>query len=441
MGGLLVAGIFTNSGDLPIAYITTLSSGSLFTTADSNKGIAYCVLFLAVFVFSMFNLGAFRLIERDFKGKVSDMEAGTYDPNIDHSPGLRRLLRDIRQWYNSRKGKQLAPSLGVASDQKDISTVDPKEPSDLSSTVTSTLSKSVSRQRPCSTVAQKTVPGLGTLDNSDSDSDSEIEAAPPENITDLINAYSNSARKSLTPRHSLNSMDTDQSPKLDRVSTTVSIPSKLIKTKQRQFHQFIKRYRLTLLWEFIKNFARPPSAALIISITFTMIPQVRRLFYAPADTASHGIPDAPDGAPILGFAMDFTSFVGNATVPLGLAMLGATMARLSVGKLPKGFWKNVVLMAVLKLVVLPIIAVAWTKKMRSLGWIAEDNHMALFVMLVSSGVPSSTSQVYLTAIYSPPGVDRKEMNCLAAFLIAQYILLVFSMTILLTYTLKNVLSL
>lgn len=108
------------------------------------------------------------------------------------------------------------------------------------------------------------------------------------------------------------------------------------------------------------NFLRPPSMALIGSLTITMIPWVRSLFYQGPNKSSNGIPLAPDGNPPLRFVMDVTGFVGAAQVPLGLATLGATVQRLSFKDLPKGFWKSVVLMTAFKPVVLPIIAIAWT---------------------------------------------------------------------------------
>lgn len=466
MGGLLCAGIFTNWGDLPIAYVTTLSSGTLFTAQESRKGIAYSILFLVVFIFSMFNLGCFRLVEGDSKRKVRDIEAGIYDSEADPSPGFHALVASIKAWYMERSAKQHEienvgvittpqPDIRPSSDSSDT---DP-EPilSNLKSTglalgkTESNVSRgTATRMRPIASIAQKTVPGLGTLnDHFDSDNGGSLMPEKSENMNDVINAYAQSGNLRVVASRTADTQRSSSSTEmgiLQHVASRLSVgtTTRTLKDTNRQrkkrFNDFLRKYRLTMTWEFIKNFSRPPSASLFISIILTMIPTTRRLFYIASDSTVHNIPNAPDGAPILGFAMDFTSFVGNACVPLGLSMLGATMARLSIGKLPKGFWKSVVLMAVLKLVVLPIIAIAWTEKMKDLGWIAKDNYIALFVMIISSGVPCATSQVYLTAIYQPPDVDRKEMDCLAAYLIFQYALLVFSMTILLTYTLKNVLD-
>lgn len=430
MGGLIMAGTFTNAGDLPIAYVTTLASGTLFTTADSAKGIAYCVIFLTVFVFSLFNLGGFRLIERDFKRKTEDIESGSYEPERKNEPGLRSLIRSIKQYRRSKIDPPVT--------QQPQPPASPCDSGSIYETPVEIVAPTFSQLPPRrSSVAQQTIPDIGTLS-------SNINEGPPlrkvasENITDVINAYNqpNRLRKTAS-RATTTQIEEKENPEQpeefhDKASETTPPGS--------AFKRFIDKYHLHFLWEFIKNFRRPPSAALIIAIIVAMIPQVRRLFYDAPDSTVQGIPNAPDGAPIFGFVMDFTSFVGNAAVPFGLAMLGATMARLSLKKMPTGFWKSVILLALLKLAVLPIIAVAWTHKMKELGWIAEDNHMALFVMLISSGVPCATSQVYLTAIFMPKDSDSKEMDCLAACLICQYAMLVFTMTILLTYTLKNVLG-
>lgn len=419
-GGLIAAGAFTNAGDLPIAYITTLSTGTLFSSSESSKGIAYCVIFLGLFIFSMFNLGGYKLVQKDFARKTHDIEEGKYDPNRKNEPGLLALIRDIQTWYKSRKDPPIK-------EEKRIPIVPyASAPIPIEKTMTN------NELRRCrSSVAQATVPGLGTL----STETLPLRKVQSEDITDVINAYQSSRLRKTTSRQLAVHRETQE----DENSAS---PESSNDSKSQPKESFLDKHHVRFLWDFIKNFRKPPSVALISSIVITMIPKVRRLFYN--DPAQHvtGIRNAPDGAPALGFVMDFTTFVGNAAVPLGLAMLGATMARLSVKKLPNGFWQSVLLMSVFKLVVLPIIAVAWTCKMRDIKWIDPSNHMAIFVMIISSGVPSATSQVYLTAIFMTPESDGKEeMDCLATYLICQYVLLIFSMTILLTYTLKDVLSL
>lgn len=552
-GGLLIAGSMTNIGDIPIAYITTLAGGSLFSSDDAMKGTAYSVIFLTTFIFTFFNLGSYRLIERDFTKRVRDIEEGKYVPNLPPEPSLRPLFDMIIQTFRRlvSRSSQPATAAGAAATKEKVCEPEPiseekitirdetiadeprnntngfddakdrnkplplnqKQHNDAisafnlnrrasitsyrstgaipdrsspispqssasSSQRSNTLEHSIPVERfhttgsisslpkirkitSVSGVKKAFIPEAGLLLSTKFEDDSDEEdkigrRIPPENIKNVINAYSQTnrlekviSRHGATPRvqnpvagemTDMESIEESLEPisTLERIATSSSVMA--LKKKKRSVKHWMAKHKMGFLWEFLSNFMRPPSMALIISITLTMIPWTRALFHQDPGH-SHGIPMAPDGHPPLSFIMDITSFVGAAEVPLGLATLGATISRLSLRGLPKGFWKSVVLMTLLKLVVLPIIAIAWAQKMRSLGWIAADNHIAIFVMIISSGVPSATSQVYLTAIYSDPeSEEHEEMDCLAANLIAQYSSLLFTMTILVSYTLKKVIG-
>lgn len=567
-GGLLIAGSMTNIGDIPIAYVTTLAGGSLFSSNDAQKGTAYSVIFLTTFIFTFFNLGGYRLIEHDFTSRVKDIEAGKYTPGIPPEPGLLPIWNKLVETFHrltlklhrkktdpakhdltptresstrslekssshephcnvlngaegnnclaesnsstdsSLKNLSLKPTTDLATDLHTKSkllrkwsissycstSAIPDKPNTLSpqfspssaasipQSILQDLASPIERSRTTgsilisprkkqsgsiSGVSRAFIPGVGTLpssalmgDDSDDEDSEEImrRSQPPEDMQTVINVYSktNQLEKVLSRRKpmpqvvnpdagELSNDTVDSAPNstpmtpLNRIATSASVVA--IKKKKRSVKHWLIKHKLGFLWEFVSNFMRPPGMALLLSITFTMIPWTRRLFYQEEGYNNHGIPAAPDGRAPLGFIMDFTSFVGNAEVPLGLATLGATISRLSLKGLPKGFWKSVVLMTVLKMVVLPIIAIAWADKMRSLGWIDKDNHIAIFVMIISAGVPSATSQVYLTAIYTDSkSEEHEEMDCLAANLIAQYSSILFTMTILVTYTLKKVIQ-
>ena len=58
-----------------------------------------------------------------------------------------------------------------------------------------------------------------------------------------------------------------------------------------------------------------------------MAPPLKALFV----NSNFYMPNAPDELP-LSFIIDFTSYVGAASVPLGLILLGTTLARLQVKK-------------------------------------------------------------------------------------------------------------
>ena len=66
-GGILAGGTFPNISDLPIAILQTMDQGLLFTEEEADKGIASVIIFLAMFMICIFNLGGFRLIEMDFE--------------------------------------------------------------------------------------------------------------------------------------------------------------------------------------------------------------------------------------------------------------------------------------------------------------------------------------------------------------------------------------
>jgi predicted permease len=73
MGGCLSTGLFTNTSDLSIAYLQSLS-GILFTVDQVNKGTAYIAIFTAFWMAIQFNLGGFRLTSLDFKERIQDEE-------------------------------------------------------------------------------------------------------------------------------------------------------------------------------------------------------------------------------------------------------------------------------------------------------------------------------------------------------------------------------
>lgn len=105
----------------------------------------------------------------------------------------------------------------------------------------------------------------------------------------------------------------------------------------------------------LQNLRAPTSIALLTSIAICMSPPLKALFVT--GSFSKHIPNAPDEQPPLSFIIDLVSYVGNASVPLGLLLLGATLARLQVKKMPPGFWKTALLITFTRLVVLPIFGV------------------------------------------------------------------------------------
>ncbi|KAJ3728025.1 hypothetical protein DFJ43DRAFT_1194070 [Lentinula guzmanii] len=84
-----------------------------------------------------------------------------------------------------------------------------------------------------------------------------------------------------------------------------------------------QRWIVSQLKTIVKSTLTPASLSMIISIPIALVPSLKGLF--TATTNSH-IPYAPDGEPPLAFILDFASFMGAASVPLGLICLGYAYA-------------------------------------------------------------------------------------------------------------------
>jgi hypothetical protein len=190
--------------------------------------------------------------------------------------------------------------------------------------------------------------------------------------------------------------------------------------------------------QFFLNFLKPTAFAAALAIIICVIPPVHRLFYKDPNYHGPHIRDAPDGLPPLDFIMNICAFLGNAVVPLGLAMLGATVARMRLTSLPKGYWKTIGLIVVFKLIVLPIIAIAWVTRLQNIEWIDRNDKMASFAMVMTACTPAATTQVYLTQMFMPETGTHHQLNLVSIHIICQYVALVVTLPIAVVYTLKNV---
>lgn len=206
--------------------------------------------------------------------------------------------------------------------------------------------------------------------------------------------------------------------------------------KVKWFRFKSKNLVTTYLCNAIEDIFLPQMLSLIAGIIVCMIPWVRRVFVTGQNIK--GFRDAPDGAPPLDFFMQFLSFFSAAQVPLGLMLLGATIAQLQLKALVPGFWKTLILIVVFKLCLLPIIACGWITRMRKIGWLDMDDTMTPIVLAIVSGTPSATIQIYLTiAFMDNPNEESVEMNCLAVALLAQYALLPITLTFVGTFTIMH----
>lgn len=447
LGSLIMACVFSNTTDLPVAYITTLSGGKPFTSEDGSKGVAYSMIFVAVFIFSMFNMGSFRLIGIDAARKTKDIERGVFSPSepSNNQPGVLTLYSQAKKRLLRRRKRQQTQDESLPSPTLSPSMVgDDKDDDydDFDEKNNHRLRHRIAEQTPSSTNINDDIPH-----NLDVKSISDIrETLTTETFLEITRQATGAHADTLLPKTSAATI----------TAASVALPSTWSNKTRARFNVYIDTHPWAYFgWQILYNFSRPPSAMLIISMIITMVRPLRALFYNNSGAiVVSGIPNAPDGQPVLSFIMDFASFVGASQVPFGMMLLGASISRLHVGKLPKGFWRVVLGIALFKLCLLPIIAIVWTTHMQNIGWIDPvKNKMTSLTIIVTAGAPIATLHVLFLSIFGKPTVIEEEdpqtgeikevlwfeeMDCLAINVIFQYFVLFVSMGILLTYTLKKV---
>jgi hypothetical protein len=136
-----------------------------------------------------------------------------------------------------------------------------------------------------------------------------------------------------------------------------------------------------LIYQFLKSFFTPPSMAILISFPIALVPDLKALFTPVPGTF---IPPAPDGQPPLAFVLDATTFMGAASVPLGLICLGSALARLNLPK--KGEWLSLPLgaiwsLAVARMLVMPVLGVLICQGLTNVGIISKDDKVLRFVCM------------------------------------------------------------
>lgn len=453
LGGLLSVGLFPNISDLPIAYLQTLSNGGqIFSQKDGDKGVAYVCIFLAAQVFYQFSLGLYRLIEWDFREELlkeeeeeeKNIESHTNTINNDNFQEQRDGSEDavddtsIISSFSSnsihKNNKEISKTR-----RQSTSRLSPDDVNDqhneflrqyelqaLQSNPRSTIS-SGSETSPSHVRSRRGSNGQGSISTHyyslhlQPSITSGLRRHKSEDISDVINEYSE--------------YEEWKNQEIRRIASNESgAPTNLtVPTNDGHGEERSKLAKLKmLLIETLKNFAAPNSASLIISIAIAMAPPLKALFVP----SNFYIPDAPDSQPPLSFIMDIASYIGAASVPLGLLLLGATISRLQVKKMPKGFWKTAVAVTVSRLIILPIIGVGLTTGFYKGGWYGDDK-LIRFVSVLEFGLPSATALVYFTAFYTDPNSDdHLQMDCLAVCLIFQYAILFITLPFLVSFTLK-----
>ncbi|KAI0271886.1 hypothetical protein BGY98DRAFT_1189525 [Russula aff. rugulosa BPL654] len=360
--GILAAGGWGNYGDIPTAIAMGVTASAPFDGVnDQNLVIAYISTLILVFFITMFPLGGFLIVAKDFEG-----------PDVASEKLRERMhLRRQRMVTNAALSlKRLMRFFGHRDETCDVEVRDEFEKKD-----TVSCDETVSQNE---SIDQKTPIGKAATPTSIIICESSI-CLSPASSPELL-------RQPTDPRSSRCDHLVPRSPQI------------------------------------LKELLKPCPIVIVFAIVIALVDPLKALFLPPSSSFNpHFRPIAPDGQPPLAFVLDTATFVGAAALACLRVRSGEPFPRGAIASL-----------ALAKMVVTPLIGIGITRWFAHAGFVHRDDKVLQFVCILFSGLPTATNQVYLTQIYSPTG----SVEHLSAFLIPQYILMPFTMTGLVTYTLN-----
>ncbi|KAJ7673710.1 auxin efflux carrier transmembrane protein [Mycena polygramma] len=394
--GILAAGVWGNVGDIPTAVVLSIMGAAPFDgSADQALSVGYISGFILVGVITFFPMGGNRLVALDFVG-----------PDVEHKDvkdALRQRRRRIfSHWPRhiirrvARRNARFPDSFADKSRSDDNRVVDEAE-----------KSPEVRTTRPPLSSRHVSFGDGADRERGDHISGSRSNGQPSGIISPALTATA------------VDVAEADDRDLLPTSSTTAAPISRG------------RRIRSAVL-TFLRNLCIPASISIIGSFVIALAPPLKALFI-PVD-GMHIAP-APDGQPPLAFVMDAATFIGAASVPMGLVCLGSALARL---RIPRGSWDSLPIGAILafsvgRLLVLPVVGVLICKGLVRAGVISADDKVLQFVCMFFACLPTATTQVFVTQVASGTG----SAEHLSAFLIPQYALMLVSMTALTAYALQS----
>jgi auxin efflux carrier family protein len=133
---------------------------------------------------------------------------------------------------------------------------------------------------------------------------------------------------------------------------------------------------------FLVELLKPIPIVIVFAVMIALVDPLKALFLPPsADFNPRFRPVAPDGQPPLAFVLDTATFIGAASVPIGLICLGSALAHLPVGSgkaFPRG---AIVALALAKMVFTPILGVGVTRLFVHVGFVNRDDKVLQFVCM------------------------------------------------------------
>jgi auxin efflux carrier family protein len=171
--------------------------------------------------------------------------------------------------------------------------------------------------------------------------------------------------------------------RLSSISASISAtgPDDIPSTKETPAYpppQNSSRRHFKKFLHFIQTLLTVPTMAVIIALIIAVVQPLKALFVLLPSS-----PHAPDGQPPLAFIMDTATFLGGASVPLGLICLGSAMARLHI---PRSNWRalplgSIVSLALGRMVLQPVLGVLIVQGLTHVGIISAEDKVLRFVCM------------------------------------------------------------
>ncbi|CAG7847831.1 SubName: Full=Uncharacterized protein {ECO:0000313/EMBL:CCA77878.1} [Serendipita indica DSM 11827] len=445
--GLLVAGAWSNWGDVPTAVIMSITASAPFAPGDVNLGVAYISAFILVFFITLFPLGGHLLIAQDFKGPDKEDEevkealrARQRSRILLFQQCLRFVFRPVFRRGTSSSAHSVEENVHQATSLKEdegMVTKDKPLEKDVRATTTITEVSSESgtfrpRHHRHVSFGSHAEPSHhhrrdSSLPRLDEEGLVEVDEKGKGLVSPGTSTYGGNDMSMLSPTVTMIMTEKHA----DGVLGSSHEKPNADDTKSSTSSSSGKPGFVSLVVSFLHSLLTPATITMALAFPIALVKPLKALFVEMEDSP---IPYAPDGKPPLYFILDTTNFLGAASVPLGLVCLGAALAKLKIPKtinaLPVG---AIASMAVGKLIVSPVLGVLIVNGFVKVGFIKEEDKVLRFVTMFFSCMPTATTQVFMTQVYSGTG----EAEALSPFLIPQYALMFVSTTALTAYSLHT----
>ena len=191
-------------------------------------------------------------------------------------------------------------------------------------------------------------------------------------------AYSRESteQKAPIPMSPTSTIDLDDDNHLRRLGLPEITQGPVTHSSLRQSRSHLKRFLAEIL--------KPAPIVIVFAIVIALVNPLKALFLpSSANFQPRFRPVAPDGQPPLAFVLDTATFVGAASVPIGLVCLGSALARLRVGSDAGGAFPRgaIAALALVRMIITPVFGIAVTRFFVRAGFVDREDKVLQFVCM------------------------------------------------------------